>query len=89
MDLDILPNSQSVNITIGRVACMIVYLMEEVLDVFVRKEHFQLYPDLMSHKMRLLENVSEQYDYPDTNIQRVVRNNLRFQTCMQEATNVL
>ena len=35
------PIRNGVNITIGRVACMIVYLMEEVLDVFVRKEHFQ------------------------------------------------
>jgi len=38
---------------------MIAYLMEDVFDVFARKQHFQQYPEFMVHTMRLLENVFE------------------------------
>mgnify|MGYP007091312363 FL=1 len=38
---------------------MMAYLMEDVFDVFARKQHFQQYPELMLHKIRRLENVSE------------------------------
>ena len=56
VDLDSFPNSQWRH---GRVACSIAYLMEDVFYVFPRKQHVQQYPELMLHKMRLLENVSE------------------------------
>ena len=59
VDLDSLPNSQWRHNNYWSVVCMMAYLMEDVFDVFARKQHFQQYPELMLHKMRRLENVSE------------------------------